>query len=163
MNKPADRTQWYIGNWTGLGWLETVIKLAGHAVAFYALTQIPAGSSPSLALYVVFLGIITLAYVNAIYDRWLEKEIIAMIFVFVNVAAHAAMTWALANGSTAIFQLGMLFAALMLLGDVVKIAFLLRTGFTVRQVKTWQMVTLVAGLVIGYALIILLLYFASIS
>jgi hypothetical protein len=159
MNKPVDRKQWYIGNWTGLGWLETGLKLAGHVVAFYALTQIPPGSNPALNLPVILLlGIITLAYIAAIYDRWLEKEIIAMLFVVVNVAAHAAMTWTLTQASVPLASLGMLFAAFMLAGDLVKIAFLLRTRFTVRNATTRQMVTLVAGLVIAYAIIILLLW-----
>ncbi len=154
MNKPADQKQWYFGNWTGLGWLETGLKLAGHIVAFYALTQIPAGSSPALSFPVILLGLITLSYVAAIYDRWLEKEITAMLFVVVNVTAHAAMTWTLTHTSNDLYFLGLIFAALMLAGDLVKIAFLLRTKFTVRNVTTRQMVMLTGGLVIVYALVI---------
>lgn len=154
MNKPADQKQWYFGNWTGLGWLETGLKLAGHIVAFYALTQIPGGSSPALSFPVILLSLITLSYVAAIYDRWLEKEITAMLFVVVNVTAHAAMTWTLTHASNDLYFLGLIFAALMLAGDLVKIAFLLRTKFTVRNVTTRQMVMLTAGLVIVYALVI---------
>lgn len=157
MNKPADQKQWYFGNWTGLGWLETGLKLAGHAIAFYALTQIPAGISPALSFPVILLGLITLSYVAAIYDRWLEKEITAMLFVVVNVTAHAAMTWTLTHANNNLYFLGLMFAALMLAGDLVKIAFLLRTKFTVRNVTTRQMVTLVAGLVIAYTLVIIAL------
>jgi hypothetical protein len=158
MNTPVVPKQWHIGNWTALGWLETVIKLAAHAVAFYALLQAPSGDGSSqLMVPVLLLGIITLAYVAAIVDRWLEKEIIAMIFVFSTVAAHAAITWALMRPNSAVVELGMLFAGLMLAGDAVKIAFLVRTKFTVRGVPTHVLVIMTAGLMIAYALALLLL------
>jgi hypothetical protein len=163
MNKPADRKQWYIGNWTGLGWLETVIKGAAFVVAFYALTQIPTGSSPALNLIVILLGFITLAYLAAIFDRWLEKEIIALVFVFINVAAHAAMTWSVANGSIPIYWLGVAFALLMLIGDLVKIVFLIDTTFTVRGVPTRILVGMTAGLVVAYGIIALLLWIGTAS
>jgi hypothetical protein len=158
MNKPAAKQQWYIGNWTGLGWLETGIKLAAHAVAFIALfLALSRGSSFLLGLPVVLLGILTLAYGAAIVDRWLEKEIIAMVFVLINVAAHAAMTVALTRPLSTVLELGMLFAGLMLLGDAVKIAFLVRTGFTVRGIPTRVLVIMTASLVVIYALVLLIL------
>jgi hypothetical protein len=170
--------QWHIGNWTGLGWLETGIKLVAHIVAFIAL--IWAIQHPAIAfrfwggiydLQVMILGVMALGLTFAIADRYMEKETLAMIFVISNVIAHWGMVYALtfppSSGSSLYlvnyqpqdllgWQLLPIFAALTLLGDLVKIVFLLRTKFTVRGYSPRMLVYLTGFSVIGYAILLLI-------
>jgi hypothetical protein len=168
--------QWHIGNWTGLGWIETGIKLVAHIVAFIALIWAIAGTDFRFwggvyDLRVIILAVMALGLTFAIADRYIEKEIIAMIFVVSNGIAHWGMVYALwrqpcSCGLLSLinyqpqfllpWQLLPIFAALMLLGDLVKIAFLVRTKFTVRGYNPRLLVYLTGAFVVGYALLLLL-------
>ena len=175
-SKTAPAKQWYVGNWTGLGWLETGIKLIAHVVAFVALIWAIRGTDfrfwgGMYDLRVIILAIMALGLTFAIADRYVEKETIAMIFVISNVIAHWGMVYALWRQPCSCgllllinyqpqfllpWQLLPIFAALMLLGDLVKIVFLLRTKFTVRGYSSRVLVYLTGGYAIGYAVLLVL-------
>jgi hypothetical protein len=174
----ASPKQWHVGNWTGLGWLETGIKLVAHVVAFIALVWTIREASIDFRLWggiydlqVIMLVFMALGLTIAIADRYVEKEIIAMIFVISNVIVHWGMVFALTHQPSSggllylinylpqfllPWQLLPIFAALMLLGDLVKIVFLRRTQFTVRGYSPRVLVYLTGGFVVGYALLLIL-------
>lgn len=76
--------EWHVAQWPPLAWLETGIKLAAIAVGAVALIQALAEGAfalPSglhLAQFVV-LGLLSLGLVAAIFDRFVEREIVAMV------------------------------------------------------------------------------------
>jgi hypothetical protein len=160
----SSKKQWHIDNWTGLGWLETGIKLLAHLVAFVALARALQSGTPATLegvrlFQLIVMGMMALGITAAVADRYLEKEIIAMVFVLVNVAAHWGMVFALLR-TPALGILLTAFAGLMLLGDLVKIAFLARTKFTVRGYNPRSLVYLTSG-VVALEVVLLLLSFAT--
>ena len=180
----ASPKQWHVGNWTGLGWLETGIKLVAHVVAFIALIWAIKETNFRLGIVLsdfrfwggvydlraIILAVMALGLTFAIADRYLEKETIAMIFVISNVIVHWGMVFALwrqpHNPYLSLinyqpqfllpWQLLPIFAALMLLGDLVKVVFLIRTKFTVRGYSPRVLIYLTSGFVVGYALLLVL-------
>ena len=70
-------------------------------------------------------------------------------FILAMNVGHWCMTVALARDDVAGFLVA--FAALMLAGDLVKLAFLARTGFTVRTVPRGVVYGLTASYAVGYA------------
>lgn len=156
-NKTAK--SWYIGNWSGLALIETLLKLAGLAAAIIALIQAfsgtPVSPTGTQLLQVLTLGILALGLVGAIGDRLIEREIIAMGFVLLNNIGHWGMVFALLR-SPLPGALLLIFAGLFLLGDLVKVRWLLTSGFTVRNVPTRVLLALTLFYVAGYAFILLL-------
>lgn len=150
---------WHVGRWGPLGWLETALKggaivcgLAAFARAVGDDLAVPSGAR--LAQWIVMI-VLTLGLVGAIADRVAEREIVGMAFVIPNVAAHAGMTVAL-MGDPGPGSLLVAFAALMLAGDLVKIAFLTTTGFTVRSISPRVVVGLTTFYAASYALLLIL-------
>lgn len=152
---------WHLSAWPPLAWLETAIKLVALAIGISAgiaaLSEggyaLPGGVT--LVQWIVLI-VLALGLVAAIGDRWIEREIVAMIFVILNNAGHWGMVLAVAGAADVSRRL-VLFAALMLAGDLVKLVFLaLHTDFTVRDVPRRVLYGLTATYVVGYALILLL-------
>ncbi|MBN2471073.1 MAG: hypothetical protein JXN59_10140 [Anaerolineae bacterium] len=149
---------WHIASWHPLAWVETVIKLAAFAVAIPAGARalgagglaLPGGET--LAQFVI-LAVLALGLLAAIYDRWLEKEIIAMGFVVLNNLAHWGMVLALAAPINAPL---VAFAGLMLLGDLVKLVFLRTADFAVRDTPQRVLYSLTLFYVVGYLLLLLI-------
>lgn len=156
-NKTAQN--WYVGRWTGLALVETVLKLAGLAAAILALLQAlggaPVAPSGARLLQTLTLGVLALGLTAAIGDRLIEREIIAMGFVLLNNVGHWGMVFALLR-SPPPGALLLIFAGLFLLGDLVKVRWLLTSGFTVRNLPTRTLVALTLFYAIGYAFILLL-------
>ena len=155
--------KWRVDRWPLLAWGETVLKLAGMGFGFYALAaalrageiKLPAG--PALAQWAI-LVLLSLGLFAAIVDRLQEREIITMVFVVLNNIAHWGFVVALMAGTSAGLAA---FAALFFAGDVVKIMFIRRHQFKVRDVPTRTMYTLTSVYALGYALIILSLLLSS--
>ncbi len=155
--------KWHVANWTALGWLETIIKLAAHAVALVALVN--ALSAPAAALLegarllqVIIMGLLALGLTGAIIERFMQREIIAMIFVLINNVAHWGMVYALTR-SPGPGNLLLIFAGLMLLGDLVKIGFFLTTPFiaeTYGSFPRWLPYALTGFFIAGYIALIVL-------
>lgn len=152
--------RWHIAQWGTLAWIETGIKLAAHAVAIVALLRALSGGPYALPegwrlAQFALMGLMALGLVGAIFDRILEREIIAMAFVILNNVAHWGMAFAL-TASVGPGALLPLFCALMLAGDLVKLVFLKTSGFGVRDIPRPVLYLLTGLYVGGYALVLLL-------
>jgi hypothetical protein len=162
-----DRQQqkhWRVAAWPPLAWLETFVKLialaAGIAAGFRALAG-PALDLPADLRWaqLIVLGVLALGLVAAVWDRWQERELVAMGFVIVNNLGHWGMLLAFFSPTFSRTTL-LLFAGLMLAGDLVKIVFLRVHAFTVRGQPMSVMIGLTAAYVLGYGLLIALELFA---
>ncbi|MGA8206062.1 MAG: hypothetical protein WB812_16225, partial [Woeseiaceae bacterium] len=94
----------------------------------------------------------------AIVERFMQREIIAMVFVLINVVAHWGMVYALLTepGPGSLLPL---FALFMLIGDLIKLRFFSVTDFiahTYSTVPIWLPYALVGFYIVGYTALILL-------
>lgn len=156
----AVRKAWHVGNWTALGWLETLVKAAAILTGVVALVNALGGAGYRLPegarlIQLALLTLLALGLAVAIYDRYLEREIIAMIFVLFNNLGHWGMALALLSpdGPGGLLPI---FCLLMLLGDLVKLRFLMVTGFTVRGLPRSVLYGLTGFYAAGYTLILFL-------
>ncbi len=151
---------WHVARWPPLAWLETGIKLlalgigVGTAVAALAEPTFAFPSGLRLVQFIILI-ILSLGLVAAIFDRLADRELIAMGFVVLNNLGHWGMVLALATTSN-LGRTVWLFAALMLLGDLVKIWFIKTANFTVRDFPQRTLYILTGMYVVGYTLILLL-------
>lgn len=150
---------WHVARWTGLGWAETLVKGAAQVVALVAFARCLDGdlgwpSGARLAQFVI-LALLSLGLLAAIADRIAMREVVSMVFVITNNLAHWGMLVALATipGPGALFPW---FCALMLAGEVVKLAFLTTSGFRVRNVSPAVVLGLTVLYAAGYAGMLLL-------
>lgn len=151
-------TDWHIDRWPPLAWVETGIKGIAIllAVVAFARGADPAASlSPRVAAMGAILGILSLGLVAAIADRIRNREVIAMGFVLFNNLGHAAATATLFLARS-MPPLLVAFAACMLLGDLVKILFIQRSGFRVRNASPATLILLTLVYVVGYAAVLTL-------
>lgn len=151
---------WHVKRWPPLARLETAVKLialgAGMTTAVTAISAADLSLPGGLRLVqLIILAILSLGLVAAIFDRLADREIVAMIFVILNNLGHWGMVVALLSASTAARAVW-LFAGLMLLGDLIKIAFIKVEQFTVRDYSQRVLYGLTMVYVVGYALILLL-------
>jgi hypothetical protein len=150
---------WHFAHWPALAWVETILKSIAFLFAYLAAIQalnrgdfgLPGGSQ--LAQFII-LAILWFGLLAAVYDRLLEREITAMIFLIFNDLAHGSMLLALASPSGLSGELTA-FAGLMLLGDLVKLVFLRVHNFQVRDTPPAVMYALTGFYVVGYALLLL--------
>jgi hypothetical protein len=150
---------WYIHNWTLLGWVETVVKSIAIIIgisAFYLsrYSQVWIIPSGSRLIQLIILGILSLGIFLAIFNRWQNKEILSMIFVFFNNAGHWGMFFALIRDKS--WFLLPYFALLMMLGDLVKVLFLKQTSYTERNISPGFFVYATLVFITGYGIIDLL-------
>lgn len=145
---------WRVGRWGPLGWLETVLKAGGVGVGIAALltaTGRAADAAGGVRLaQVIVLGLLSAGLVAAVADRLADREVVGIAFVPLMIAGHVCMTVALARDP----DLGgplLAFCALMLAGDLVKLVFLARTGFRVRDVPPAAVYGLTGAYAAGYA------------
>ena len=151
---------WHVGRWPPLAWLETLIKLAGLAVGITAGWQALAAPAFYLPtgwelLGFIILIILSLGLVLAIFDRWTDREIIAMAFVVINNLGHWGMVISLATSPGPGAAL-LSFAGLMLLGDLVKLVFIRLHRFTVRSYSSAVLIGLTSVYIAGYGILILI-------
>jgi hypothetical protein len=152
--------RWYVAKWPPLAWLETVIKLVALAFGVTALAD--ALSSAEFALpgdmrlaQLILMTILSLGLVAAIFDRFVERELVAMGFVILNNLGHWGMVLALASEQGPGSRL-VPFAGLMLLGDLVKLIFLRAHDFQVRDTPRSVLYGLTLFYVVGYVLLLML-------
>jgi hypothetical protein len=152
--------RWHVAHWPPLAWLETAIKLAAIAVGLIAFVQALSAGGFGLPgglrlAQLAVLGMLSLGLVAALFDRLMEREVVAMVFVILNNLGHWGMVVALAlqpgPGS-----LLLAFSALMLAGDVVKLVFLRVYDFAVRDTPRVVLFGLTSFYVVGYLVIFLL-------
>lgn len=158
-NETTRSEQWYVAKWSNLAWLETIIKGTAILIGILALVNSLQGSFkfPSGVQLVQFivLGILSLGLVAAIFDRISRREIVSMVFVIFNNLGHWGMLVALAFFPGPGFLL-IYFSALMLVGDVVKLASFKIDNFTQSGVSSTTLYSLTSIYVIGYALLLIL-------
>lgn len=149
---------WHVARWSALAWVETALKSLGIGVgvaALLAALDAPADAAGGARLAaVVILALLSLGLVAAIADRVADREVVGVVFILAMNAGHWCMTVALMRDAVAGFLLA--FAALMLAGDLVKIAFLARSGFTVRTVPRSVVYGLTGTYAVAYAVLIIL-------
>ena len=150
---------WHVGDWGPLGWAETALKtagvLVGVAALLTALGREPDGAAGARLAAVVILAALSLGLVAGIADRFIGREAVGFAFILAMVAGHVAMTVALArDGGLAGFLAA--FAALMLAGDLVKLAFLRTTGFRVRDIPPAAVYGLTSAYAAGYVALLLM-------
>jgi hypothetical protein len=146
----TDERAWHVGTYEPLAWAETAVKSVAFVVAYVAFVQalqrtLHAPDGIHIA-ELALLGVAELGLLAAIGDRLVERELIAVGFVAFNNAAHLGMLYALlaVPGPGGLVSL---FCLLMLTGEIVKIAWLRTTHFTVREISA----LVVQGLVVAYA------------
>jgi hypothetical protein len=146
----TDERTWHVGTYEPLAWAETAVKSAAFVVAYVAFVEalqrtLHAPDGIHIA-ELALLGVAELGLLAAIGDRLVEREVIAVGFVAFNNAAHLGMLYALlaVPGPGGLVSL---FCLLMLTGEIVKIAWLRTTHFTVREISA----LVVQGLVVAYA------------
>ena len=152
--------RWHLGRYSRLAWLETALKLVALGSAIVALSRVGGRGTfetPN-GLALVQLGvliILSLGLAAAIFDRIIEREIIAMAFVIVNNVGHWGMSIALLSTSRPDTEL-LVFAGLMLVADMIKLYMLVKTKFRVRDTPLSVMYGLTLFFICGYLLILLL-------
>jgi hypothetical protein len=157
---PSPQKRWHITNWPTLAWIETALKLAAIATALVTAGSLLPGinfmpPTGKTWIQVVILGVLSLGLLAAIYDRLLEREIIAMIFVILNNLGHWGMTLLLLQFPKPTLTL-LLFSSLMLAGDLVKLAFLFTTDYTVRDLPKSILYILTGIYTSGYIALLLI-------
>lgn len=149
---------WHFGHWPPLAWLETIIKLIAIVLGISALLRAFGADGINLPsglelIQLVILLLLSVGLLFAIFDRIADRDIISMIFVVLNNLGHWGMVLALA---TAVGAPLALFAGLMLLGDIIKIIFIRRHSFTVRDYSSSMLYRLTSIYILGYAAILVL-------
>ena len=143
-----------------LGWVETLIKLSAFSVAYGALAmfapEAPALSWPTgaadgarlIAAIILISGLVV-----GIYDRILDHELFAMLFIFANLGAHGCYIYSVLAGFPATIL--WIFPALMLLGDTVKITSIKLYNMRVRDIPQ-QILYILTGVYLLGDLVMLL-------
>jgi len=154
----TSQKSWHISHWPPLAWLETLIKLTAMGLGISALFRAFGAEGISLPsglelIQLFILLLLSLGLLFAIFDRIVDRDIISMIFVVLNNLGHWGMVLALA---TAVGAPLALFAGLMLLGDIVKIIFIRRHSFTVRDYSSSMLYGLTSIYILGYVAILVL-------
>lgn len=152
--------KWYVGPWPTLAWVETILKLIALGAALMAVSKaLTVGSfQPPLGktwVEIIIMVVLSLGLLLAIYDRILEREIIAMAFLILNNLGHWGMTAALLTKPKPDHAL-LLFSLLMLLGDLIKLVFLKVHDFEVRDTPKAVLYGLTGLYIVGYLTLALL-------
>jgi len=160
-NQEHEKKEWYVAEWSPLAWLETGMKAIALTLGITAAVRALSGGGLVLPggmrlAQLVVQGLLSLGLIAAIFNRLMEREIVAMLFVIVNNLGHWGVVLALAS-EVGPGRLLFGFAGLMLLGDLVKLAFLLtHPEFTVRDAPRSALYGLTLLYVVGYAVILIL-------
>lgn len=143
-----------------LGWVETLLKVAAFCVAYGTLLmasgELRPVTPPSDTLdwvRVIAVAVLGFGLVVGIYDRYLDRELFAMCFIFANIGAHACYLRALLGGlpETSLW----VFPALMLAGDIVKITSIRLYNMRVRDIAQSVLYILTAVYLTGDVLMLL--------
>jgi MFS superfamily sulfate permease-like transporter len=127
----------------------------GVAALLSALGRPVDGAEGARLAEVILLGVLSAGLLAGIADRLAAREAVGMVFILAMVAGHLSMTVALGRDA----QVGgflVAFCCLMLAGDLVKLVFLGRTGFTVRSVPRAAVYGLTGAYALGYAALLVI-------
>ncbi len=159
LSEASPPRSWHVGEWPALAWLETALKVVGIGVGIAALMTAldePADGASGVRLAgTIILAVLSLGLVAAIADRVADREVVGVVFILAMNVGHWAMTVALAR-DPGIGGFLLAFAGLMLAGDLVKLAFLATSDFTVRSVSRGVVYGLTGAYAIGYVVLIVI-------
>jgi hypothetical protein len=157
--------QWYVAKYPALAWIETVIKASAMVIGIAALVAALGKGAYALPTGVrlvelIVMAILSVGLLAAIFDRILDREIVAMIFVLFNNLAHWGIVASLLFLQEANPYL-VPFCALMAVGDMVKTIFLKAHSFQVRDIPQFILFGLTATYLLGYTIVLTLELFRS--
>jgi hypothetical protein len=144
-----------------LEWLETTLKLLAMAVAFVTVAATfqpgeglsrPDGVTGTQSRILFWLAV-GLAF--AIIDRVQQRELLSIVFVVVNDLAHWAMYVSFMSGLTAAAPV-VTYCALMMAGDIAKMAFFATSRYTVRGIPKPLLLAGVGAFVVAYGVVLVL-------
>lgn len=153
--------KWYWSPMRPLGWIETIIKLLAFGFSYAALAMAFSSSPGPAQLPADALGmarfvagcVLGFGLVAGIFDRYLDREIFAMIFIFANIAAHGCFLYAVLLGASE--SSIRWFPILMLCGDLVKITAIHLYNMRVRDIARWVLYFLTAVYLTGDVIMVL--------
>jgi hypothetical protein len=145
------QTGWHRAAWNALGWTETGVKLIAIAVAVTAAAaggnwRVPASHAPPFWL----ITAVAIGYVGTVMDRWMDREIVAVLFVVLVLSGHWSLVYAM-GGPTWPAAAVRWFTGCMAIGDAVKVLYFLRTGARVRNLPHSVPIMMSAALAVTYA------------
>lgn len=161
---PKTTPGWYSARWTPLAWLEIVIKFGGITIGMIAgaltLANFAFIVPESIVRFfqILILFVMSLGLLAGIVDRYLDREIGAMFFVILNNLGHWGMVISLVAANMGMPILAV-FCFVMILGDLVKLRFLRITNVTIRNIPRSFLSGLTGLYILGYSLIIALMFF----
>ena len=127
----------------------------GVGALLFALGRPVEGAEGARLVETIVLCVLSAGLVAGIADRWASREAVGMVFILAMVAGHLCMAVALGRDAE-VGGLLVAFCCLMLAGDLVKLAFLARTGFKVRAVPRAAVYGLTSAYAIGYAALLVI-------
>lgn len=157
MQTPTTSRGWHIDNWGTWGWIETILKAIAFAIGIWSFlnsdpnTPLTIGGHPELGA-VIILAVMTLFSGVALVLRFMQREVISMIFVIGNALGHAGMLVALLRQPDLRMPV-LAFAGFMLLGELSKQYFLRTSGYTEAGQNTGGMLRFSYGVLLNYVLL----------
>ena len=109
----------------------------------------------SLAVQSRIMRVMAIGLAIAILDRLQQREVVSIVFVVFNDLAHWGMYFALASSIASVAGV-IAYCALMMAGDIAKIAFFATTDYTVRGIPKPLLLGGVAAFVVAYAVVLVL-------
>lgn len=127
----------------------------GVAALLSALGRPVDGAAGARQVEAIVLYVLTAGLVAGIADRYASREAVGMVFILGMVTGHLCMGLALGRDGE-VGGLLVAFCCLMLAGDLVKLGFLARTGFTVRAVPRAAVYGLTSAYALAYAALLVI-------
>ena len=154
------RKSWHVAPMARLEKLETGLKVAAMVVAAVVFLQTrdvsPAGDMVgNVAIQSRIVRIMAIGLAIAVLDRLQQRELVSITFVVFNDLAHWGMYFALSSGVASIVGV-VAYCALMIAGDIAKIAFFATTDYTVRGAPKPLLLGGVAAFVVAYGAVLVL-------
>jgi len=154
------KKHWHVAPMAPLEKLETGLKVIAIIVAAVVFFQTRSSSgvvelTGTVAIQARILRIMAIGLAVAILDRLQQREVVSIVFVVFNDLAHWGMYFALASGIAPVAGV-IVYCALMMTGDMAKIAFFATTDYTVRGIPKPLLLGGVAAFVVAYAVVLVL-------
>ncbi|MBI1256056.1 MAG: hypothetical protein GC204_01170 [Chloroflexi bacterium] len=150
---------WHTAQWGTWGWGETILKLiaiaAGIVAFFQSAGDFVIGGNPHLAAVIV-IALAALASVGQVGIRFMQKEIISLIFAVLNLLGHFGLLIALLRVPTDL-TLALVFGVFYVLGQLTKLQFLRVTGYTEGGANTSAMLRVTGVITVIYIVFTVLL------
>lgn len=149
---------WRVAPWPRLAWLQMGIKLAAIVIGVVALAQALAegrfGLSADLRLVQLgALGLRSIGLLAILWDRCLEREVLSLVFVLLNILGHAGMIVALTTRPGPGWLL-LAFAVVMLAGEALNLALLRIEDLRIRNTPRAALFGLVSCYIVCYLVVL---------